>query len=157
MCSRLRKQTGKAYLIGKPTRFLVCRDCWVWVRANTRYPSSFLTRTIYWKKTPMPFKIWMDDKREAPDGWMRTYDAKETIIFLQALEVEEISLDHDLGDKETKGDGYEVACWIEEKVAFDDSYTPPEIRIHTENPVGRDKIVATKASIERLLDRRDSK
>lgn len=44
-------------------------------------------------------KIYLDDIRDTPNGWIRTYSSDETIKLLEAGGVEEISLDHDLDRK----------------------------------------------------------
>lgn len=43
-------------------------------------------------------KVFLGDCREAPECWVRSYTPKETIELLKFNEVEELSLDHDLGD-----------------------------------------------------------
>lgn len=51
-------------------------------------------------------KVFLDDERDAPDGWVKTRWPNEVIALLQAGLVEELSLDHDLGDDE-RGTGYD--------------------------------------------------
>jgi hypothetical protein len=51
--------------------------------------------------------------------------------------VEEISLDHDLGDE--SDNGYQVILWIEEAVALR-QFVPPKIRVHSANPSARQKM-----------------
>lgn len=58
-------------------------------------------------------KIYLDDIRDAPESWVRVFGPEEVIKFLMTNEVEEISLDHDLGD-DKHGTGYDVIKWIEE-------------------------------------------
>lgn len=100
-------------------------------------------------------KVYLDDVRETPAGWVRAYTAREAIALLEAGGVAEISLDHDLGDEETCGSGYHVATWIEEAVATR-GFLPPAIRIHSANPVGRARMEQAIASIERLRRERPS-
>jgi len=107
-----------------------------------------------WREGPvvMPgaeVRVWLDDIRPAPEGWTRAYTAREAIELLEAGGVEEISLDHDLGDEVTCGTGYEVACWIEEAVALR-GFEPPAIRIHSANVVGRERMQRAIESIARL-------
>jgi hypothetical protein len=67
--------------------------------------------------------------------------AKEAIAFLKSGNVTDISLDHDLGlPEETFGNGYQVACWIEE-AAFKGEIPKLEWRVHSQNNVGVDKMV----------------
>ena len=42
-------------------------------------------------------KLYLDDVRECPQGWTLVKTAPEMIRCLESSEVEEISLDHDLG------------------------------------------------------------
>ncbi len=78
-------------------------------------------------------KVFLDDIREAPPGWVRTVSVKDTIILLATGRVTHVSLDHDLGEI---GKGYDVVLWIEEKVATS-NYIPPIMTVHSGNPVGR--------------------
>tara|TARA_R110002049_G_scaffold285698_4_gene467063 strand:- start:225547 stop:225711 length:165 start_codon:yes stop_codon:yes gene_type:complete len=52
-------------------------------------------------------KVYLDDERETPQGWIRVYWPDEAIELLRSGEVIEISLDHDLGD-DNRGTGYDV-------------------------------------------------
>ena len=61
-------------------------------------------------------KVYLDDERTTPDGWVRTYWPEEAIALLKTGAVTEISLDHDLGD-DARGTGYSVLLWLEEQVA----------------------------------------
>lgn len=84
-------------------------------------------------------KIWLDDLRLPPDGWTWI---KDPIMCMKVLDearsfIEVISLDHDLGVYRT---GYDVICKIEQLVYTDESYIPPEIRIHSANPVGVERM-----------------
>jgi len=42
-------------------------------------------------------KVFLDDVREAPAGWIRCRTPDEVIVLLETGDVEELSLDHDLG------------------------------------------------------------
>jgi len=99
-------------------------------------------------------RVYLDDERLAPAGWVRVYWPDEAIALLEAGEVEEISLDHDLGDDE-RGTGYDVVLWIEEAVATGD-FAPPTIRVHSANSSARIKMEAGIASIERMAARRSA-
>lgn len=63
----------------------------------------------------MQMKVYLDDERQAPEGWYRVYWPEEAIALLNKGDVTEISLDHDLGD-DAHGTGYDVVLWIEEAV-----------------------------------------
>lgn len=83
-------------------------------------------------------KVYLDDERPSPDGWVRCYWPDEVIALLKTGEVTELSLDHDLGD-DKRGTGYDVLLWIEEEVATA-YFAPPEIHIHTANPAAASRM-----------------
>lgn len=91
-------------------------------------------------------KIFLDDERNAPIGWVRTYTVGQTIEYLKYNTVTEISLDHDLGLGFKPG--YNVLLWIEDRV-YTEGYIPPKIRIHTANPSARHKMELAVANIEK--------
>lgn len=87
-------------------------------------------------------KVYLDDTRQAPEGWVRCYWPDEVILLLLTGEVTELSLDHDLGD-DSRGTGYDVLLWMEETVVkngFEGGFIPPRIAIHSANPVGRQRM-----------------
>jgi len=83
-------------------------------------------------------KIWLDDVREEPEGWVRCYWPEEVIALLKTNEVEIISLDHDLGDDD-HGTGYDVLLWIEKQVVLN-NFNYPEMIIHSANISARHKM-----------------
>jgi hypothetical protein len=98
-------------------------------------------------------KVWLDDVREAPSGWTHVFTPEEAIELLSSGEVEEISLDHDLGlaTPESERTGYDVLLWLEEAVATGTwTQALPVIHIHSANSVGRRRMEQAVASIERL-------
>lgn len=90
-------------------------------------------------------KVFLDDEREAPDGWIRAYWPYEVIDLLHTGAVTEISLDHDLGNDE-RGTGYSVLVWIEEQVVLH-GMTPPMLHVHSANSSARLKMNAAIESI----------
>lgn len=96
----------------------------------------------------MHLKIWLDDERPAPFGWIPTRWPSEAILFLQSFNVSEISLDHDLGDDE-RGTGYDVLLWLEEQVFTNPTYKLPKIKIHTANPSASKRMRQALSAIER--------
>ena len=82
-------------------------------------------------------KLWLDDRREAPIGWTWVKSYAEAVTLLKSGRVNEVSLDHDLGTKET---GYDVACAIEKM--HNGGEVVPMIVSHSSNPVGSSKINA---------------
>jgi len=97
-------------------------------------------------------RLWLDDVRPAPEGWIVFGIAWDMIDFLETNEVDEISLDHDLGEP-SNGTGYDVLCYIEERVAQDEGYLPPRINIHTDNPPARFKMQKAARSIKNMIHR----
>lgn len=107
-------------------------------------------------------KVWLDDKPQvewraamfpAPE-WTWTRWPTDTIALLQTGTVEILSLDHDLDDKIAADEegrreitGYDVALWIEDQVK-NHGFVPPEIRVHSQNGPGRDRILAAARQIE---------
>lgn len=93
-------------------------------------------------------KVFLDDERPTPEGWHRVYWPDEAIRLLETGAVEEISLDHDLGD-DARGTGYDVILWIEAAVALR-GFKPPRIIVHSANSSAVDKMRAGVLAIERL-------
>ncbi len=96
-------------------------------------------------------KIYLDDERQAPEGWHQVRWPDEAIVLLKEGKVTEISLDHDLGDDE-RGTGYDVVLWIEEAVATC-GFRPPAMYVHSANSSARIKMEAGIAAIERMVSR----
>jgi hypothetical protein len=93
-------------------------------------------------------KVYLDDERAAPAGWVQTRWPSETIALLEGGEVTDLSLDHDLGDDQ-RGTGYDVILWIEEAVATR-GFAPPRITVHSANSSARRKMELGIESIVRL-------
>lgn len=96
-------------------------------------------------------RVYLDDERETPAGWVRAYWPEEVIRLLERGEVVELSLDHDLGD-DAHGTGYDVVVWIEEAVAVR-GFIPPRIAVHSANPAARARMERGIESILRLSAR----
>lgn len=89
-------------------------------------------------------KIYLDDERTTPEGFIRTYLVEETIELIKRNNgyIEAVSLDNDLGMG--LQEGRKVLEWIE-KEAFHNTLLPiPEIIIHTANPVARDQMMKSR-------------
>lgn len=78
-------------------------------------------------------KVYMDDARQTPDGWVRTYTVEETIAVLKTRKVTALSLDNDLGDLDPKTEGHNVLSFLEETVYFDPTFPIPELFVHSSN------------------------
>ena len=96
-------------------------------------------------------KIFLDDVRDAPDGWVRTFTPAQTISLLRSGGVTDLSLDHDLGDDKNIGTGYDVLLWIEEEVVLNPRFNLPRIIVHSMNPVAQQKMTAAIKSIRRRI------
>jgi hypothetical protein len=101
-------------------------------------------------------KIWLDDIREAPPGWTRCLRPDEVIEHLQGGEVEELSLDYDLGlvdEQGTDWNGENVLRWIEEQVVSQGAAIHlPIVHIHSANPVGRQRLQRALEAIQRRAE-----
>lgn len=93
-------------------------------------------------------KVFLDDERTTPTGWIRVYWPDEAIALLETGQVAEISLDHDLGDDE-RGTGYHVVLWIEEAVVSR-GFIPPKMYVHSANSSARQKMEMGIQAINRL-------
>lgn len=83
-------------------------------------------------------KVYLDDERITPAGWVRAYWPEEVIELLETGNVTIVSLDHDLGD-DAHGTGYDVIVWIEEAV-ITRNFKAPKILIHSANSSARVKM-----------------
>lgn len=94
--------------------------------------------------------LWLDDVREAPEGWTWVKTYEKCLAVLKSEKVEVLSLDNDLGGgigsarfpmfghgsfDEPEKEGSDVADWLEEN-----SYWPRVVCVHTANPYARDYI-----------------
>lgn len=92
------------------------------------------------------YKIYVDDLRPVPQGYIGTKSVYETISLIEYIEehggtVECLDLDHDLGDyARLGGDAIKILDYL----VMEEKYYP--IKIHTANPVGR-------ANMERMVER----
>ena len=108
-------------------------------------------------------KIWVDDVRPAPEGYIWCKSVNETKDFItfdclakfrqsceegnpdKSLFIEEISLDHDAGDSaEDGGDYIKLLDWLE--WLYDGKGTYTKFHLHSQNQVG---VVNMRRIIER--------
>ena len=94
-------------------------------------------------------KLWIDDVRPAPEGyvWIKTVNAAKILIRLKDINnnasegIELINIDYDTGDfAQYGGDYIRLLDWLEETGR---NYP---IRIHSQNPVG-------VANMRRIIER----
>jgi hypothetical protein len=98
-------------------------------------------------------KVFLDDERPTPEGWVHVRWPEDAIALLETGQVTELSLDHDLGD-DAQGTGYDVTLWVEEAVAVR-GFVPPRIRVHSANTSARQKMELAIARIERFVRERE--
>jgi hypothetical protein len=97
-------------------------------------------------------KVWLDDTRPAPEGWVHVRTPEEAIELLRAGGVEGLSLDHDLGlDVEARErTGYDVLLWLEAEVAAGRTRPPAVMRVHSGNVGAVTRMEQAVESIRRL-------
>ena len=81
-------------------------------------------------------KLWVDDVREAPDGYKWVKSVNEAKKAIEELEYDSIiiNLDHDAGDYANDGGDYiKLLDWLEFMNIVDSTFT---FHIHSMNPVG---------------------
>lgn len=95
-------------------------------------------------------KVFMDDARETPEGWVRTYDVEQTKNLLSTRLVTHLSLDNDLGSLDYSTEGYNVLNWLEEVVYYDPTFPIPEMQVHSSNASRAQSIRQTIAKLDRI-------
>jgi hypothetical protein len=69
----------------------------------------FAVLRMIWNQT-RPVRVWLDDEREAPEGWIHARSVDEAKRYLQHRRVVELSLDNDLGPAEPCDTCFDDAC-----------------------------------------------
>lgn len=93
-----------------------------------------------------PLKLWLDDLRPAPDGYIHCRSVFEAELYVETAErcgivIGQIDCDHDLGIyANLGGDGIELVEWLAATGRF------PPVALHTMNSVGRE-------NMQSLIDR----
>ena len=81
----------------------------------------------------MMMKLWVDDIRPAPDGFIWCKSVNQAKAAITAYE-HQYSCDNILIDLDNDGDDYfKILDWLEEKNIVDTGYF---FKIHSKNPVG---------------------
>jgi len=87
--------------------------------------------------------LYVDDLRDIPKEFRGARTYNEAILFLKNYPINILSLDHDLGE-DWEGDllptGDDVVKWIIEYGAIKSPLIINRIYLHTDNPVGRDRM-----------------
>lgn len=91
-------------------------------------------------------KVYLDDERNTPAGWTRTWVVETTVLLLETRGVTHLSLDNDLGEGNLEG--FKVLDWLEEKVYNDPEFPIPEITIHSANPVAKHRMQQIQRKLE---------
>jgi hypothetical protein len=94
-------------------------------------------------------KIFLDDERPTPFGFTRVNTVEDCIKLLSQKqgEVDELSLDHDLGTEQT---GYDVLLFLEDQKFSNPNFILPKfIQIHSANSSARTKMELAVRSIFR--------
>ena len=89
-------------------------------------------------KRKRTYKLFVDDMREIPCGWIGSRTVSEAIAILHALPIREISLDHDILYNKSNGDTYQALSLetfrgVLYYIMTMKNNTRPKIRIHTSN------------------------
>ena len=86
-----------------------------------------------WRKIPMMMKLWIDDIRPAPDGFIWCKSVNQAKAAITAYE-HQYSCDNILIDLDNDAaDYFKILDWLEEKNIVDTGYF---FKIHSKNPVG---------------------
>jgi hypothetical protein len=94
-------------------------------------------------------KIYLDDERAPPEGWILARSVPVLCHLLQTHQVTHLSLDHDLGEDEMTG--YDFMRWLEAQVFSGTIKEIPEITFHTANPTGRKNMELALANIHKMM------
>ena len=96
-------------------------------------------------------KLYVDDIRDPKgQGWVVVRNYDDAIHELTTNKYDVLSLDHDIASYREDGremTGYDIALFLAEW-KYHGKYTPPDIRIHSANPVGQQNI---QSVIDRYL------
>lgn len=98
-------------------------------------------------------KIFLDDERAPPGGWIPVRWPREAIELLKTGKVTDMSLDRGLGDDE-RGTGNDVVLWVEEVVATS-GFVPPKMTVHSLNASARAKMEAGIVRIQQFVGQRE--
>jgi Cyclic-phosphate processing Receiver domain len=97
-------------------------------------------------------RVWLDDRRAAPAGWVHVRTPDEAIELLRGGSVDAISLDHDLGldGGARERTGYDVLLWLVREVAAGRARPPAVMRVHSGNVAAIGRMEQAIESIRRL-------
>ncbi|AIW03379.1 hypothetical protein CPT_Mater222 [Bacillus phage Mater] len=86
--------------------------------------------------------LYVDDLRDIPEGFVGARSYLEAIDYLKRYPIDVLSLDHDLGEDlgEILPTGDDLVLWLIEYGATRSPLIINKIYLHTDNPVGRDRM-----------------
>ena len=93
-------------------------------------------------------KLFLDDSRETPEGWIRVYTVGDTLRMLGTCQVTHLSLDNDLG--EGMLEGHTVLDRLEEWIHEDPTFPIPIITIHSANAGRTPSMRQVAAKLEKI-------
>lgn len=99
-------------------------------------------------------KVYLDDARPTPEGWVRVYTVEQCICLLKTRIVSHVSFDNDLGDGQPEG--YLGLNTLEEIVYFDPTFPVPIITIHSSNAGRVPAMKQTAAKLELIRQQQTS-
>lgn len=94
---------------------------------------------ITWTKNIFqnPHKLFLDDVRPVPDGFVGVRSYREFVLYIQQNELPQfISFDHDLGEEKS---GFDCAEFLVE-YCLDRNIPTINFAVHSQNPVGKENI-----------------
>lgn len=95
-------------------------------------------------------KVFLDDIRTAPYGWVKTTSAEGTIELLKTGKVIELSLDYDLSAT-SLDNGYDVLIWLEEEIKTNNNFVLPlRITIHSSHSKLKPRMEAAVINLYKL-------
>lgn len=95
----------------------------------------------------MSWKLYLDDVRPCPVGFILATSSKEAVALVRELGMPEfMSLDHDLGNEDT------TMAFLHGLVNDLEITHVPDYVVHSANPVGRDNIIVFLESYKRRLE-----
>lgn len=93
-------------------------------------------------------KVFLDDVRDTPEGWVRTFTVEQTMELLKTRQVVALSLDNDLG--EGLKEGYCVIDLLEEMIYNDPTFPIPQMTVHSSNASRMEYMQRAFRNIERI-------
>ncbi len=113
-------------------------------------------------RNDMTIRLWLDDERDPRDPviqqrfgahgdelWVRTVEQAIDVLTREGAAVVSVSLDNDLGIPGSENEGFRVARFLEQRAGEGVAPPPPELKVHSANPVRRDEMLAAFANARR--------